>query len=234
MAIKSSKYTDSSPEPPARASSPGPAQSLDQFSENRTTADQGLRAQDLNPSRSRKTGSSASVKAESEGDRDKPAMPLTSQSPGQPIGQITGQPTGSGMLSGDRSPAETPRQEEGLRPSRLSEYIGQKSLKEVLDIAIKAARSRQEPLDHLLLYGPPGLGKTTMALILAQEMGVDFKITTAPALERPRDIAGLLVNLKKGDVLFIDEIHRLPRVTEEILYPAMEDARLDIPFRLLL
>lgn len=119
-------------------------------------------------------------------------------------------------------------QEDGLRPSRLEDYIGQKALKEVLDIAIKAAKSRQEPMDHLLLYGPPGLGKTTMALILAQEMGVSCKITTAPALERPRDIAGLLVNLRPGDVLFIDEIHRLPRVTEEILYPAMEDARLDI------
>lgn len=118
--------------------------------------------------------------------------------------------------------------EDTLRPQRLQDYIGQASLKEVLDIAIKAAQSRQEPLDHLLLYGPPGLGKTTMALILAQEMGVTCKITTAPALERPRDIAGLLVNLKPGDVLFIDEIHRLPRVTEEILYPAMEDSRLDI------
>ncbi|TVQ11744.1 MAG: Holliday junction branch migration DNA helicase RuvB [Leptolyngbya sp. DLM2.Bin27] len=118
--------------------------------------------------------------------------------------------------------------EDSLRPQRLHDYIGQAALKEVLNIAIKAAQSRQEPLDHLLLYGPPGLGKTTMALILAQEMGVTCKITTAPALERPRDIAGLLVNLKPGDVLFIDEIHRLPRVTEEILYPAMEDARLDI------
>lgn len=118
--------------------------------------------------------------------------------------------------------------DDSLRPKRFSDYIGQKALKEVLDIAIQAAKSRQEPLDHLLLYGPPGLGKTTMALILAQEMGVECKITTAPALERPRDIAGLLVNLKPGDVLFIDEIHRLPRVTEEILYPAMEDSRLDI------
>ncbi|WP_204137494.1 Holliday junction branch migration DNA helicase RuvB [Halomicronema sp. CCY15110] len=118
--------------------------------------------------------------------------------------------------------------DDGLRPQKLADYIGQKSLKEVLDIAIRAAQSRKEPLDHLLLYGPPGLGKTTMALILAQEMQVDCKITTAPALERPRDIAGLLVNLKPGDVLFIDEIHRLPRVTEEILYPAMEDSRLDI------
>jgi Holliday junction DNA helicase RuvB len=123
---------------------------------------------------------------------------------------------------------ETTAPEDSLRPQRLQDYIGQSALKEVLDIAIKAAKSRKEPLDHLLLYGPPGLGKTTMALILAQEMGVECKITTAPALERPRDIAGLLVNLKPGDVLFIDEIHRLPRVTEEILYPAMEDSRLDI------
>ncbi|MBE9110383.1 Holliday junction branch migration DNA helicase RuvB [Nodosilinea sp. LEGE 07298] len=126
------------------------------------------------------------------------------------------------------APAGTATPEDSLRPQRLQDYIGQAALKEVLGIAIQAAQSRQEPLDHLLLYGPPGLGKTTMALILAQEMGVTCKITTAPALERPRDIAGLLVSLKPGDVLFIDEIHRLPRVTEEILYPAMEDSRLDI------
>ena len=132
------------------------------------------------------------------------------------------------LLKGEAKPAELSRNEEGLRPDAISDYIGQKALKEVLMIAIQAAKSRQEPLDHLLLYGPPGLGKTTMALILAQEMEVDCKITTAPALERPRDIAGLLVNMKAGDVLFIDEIHRLSRVTEEILYPAMEDARLDI------
>ncbi|MGB7084140.1 MAG: Holliday junction branch migration DNA helicase RuvB [Phormidesmis sp.] len=132
------------------------------------------------------------------------------------------------LLTREAKPAELSRHEEGLRPSAIGDYIGQKALKEVLLIAIQAAKSRQEPLDHLLLYGPPGLGKTTMALILAQEMEVDCKITTAPALERPRDIAGLLVNMKAGDVLFIDEIHRLSRVTEEILYPAMEDARLDI------
>ncbi len=137
-------------------------------------------------------------------------------------------PQKTDLLEAGAKPAELSRNEEGLRPSAIADYIGQKALKEVLMIAIQAAKSRQEPLDHLLLYGPPGLGKTTMALILAQEMEVDCKITTAPALERPRDIAGLLVNLKAGDVLFIDEIHRLSRVTEEILYPAMEDSRLDI------
>ncbi|MGB8700397.1 MAG: Holliday junction branch migration DNA helicase RuvB [Thermosynechococcaceae cyanobacterium] len=115
-----------------------------------------------------------------------------------------------------------------VRPQRLSEYIGQQELKDVLHIVIRAAQSRQEPLDHLLLYGPPGLGKTTISLILASEMGVNCKVTSAPALERPRDIVGLLMNLQRGDILFIDEIHRLSRMTEELLYPAMEDFRLDI------
>lgn len=119
-------------------------------------------------------------------------------------------------------------QDETIRPKNLRDYIGQKDLKAVMDIAIQAAKSRNQPLDHLLLYGPPGLGKTTMAMILASEMGVTCKITSAPALERPRDIVGLLVNLQPGDVLFIDEIHRLTRMSEEILYPAMEDFRVDI------
>ena len=123
---------------------------------------------------------------------------------------------------------ETGNQEEGIRPQRLADYIGQKELKGVLEIAIQAAKVRNEALDHLLLYGPPGLGKTTMSLILATEMQVNCKITAAPALERPRDIMGILCSLKEGDVLFIDEIHRLSRVSEELLYPAMEDYRLDI------
>jgi holliday junction DNA helicase RuvB len=132
------------------------------------------------------------------------------------------------ILQPETADSEEKIQEESLRPSSIQEYIGQKDLKGVLDIAIRAAKVRGESLDHLLLYGPPGLGKTTMSLILATEMGVNCKITAAPALERPRDIVGILMGLQPGDILFIDEIHRLPRMTEEILYPAMEDFRLDI------
>jgi len=144
------------------------------------------------------------------------------------VRQFQSVPPVEDLLQPQAAPDEQDRQEESIRPQRFADYIGQKDLKEVLDIAIKAARARGETLEHLLLYGPPGLGKTTMALILASEMGVECKITSAPALERPRDIVGLLVNLKPGDILFIDEIHRLSRMTEEILYPAMEDYRLDI------
>jgi Holliday junction DNA helicase RuvB len=132
------------------------------------------------------------------------------------------------VLQAEATPDETVNNEEKIRPQRLADYIGQKDLKDVLEIAIQAAKGRGEALDHLLFYGPPGLGKTTMSLILASEMGVNCKITAAPALERPRDITGLLVSLSPGDILFIDEIHRLNRMAEELLYPAMEDARLDI------
>lgn len=132
------------------------------------------------------------------------------------------------LMSAPATIEETETNEDNIRPQQLADYIGQKDLKEILQIAIAAAKGREEPLDHLLLYGPPGLGKTTMSLILAAEMGVNCKITSAPALERPRDITGLLVNLKPGDILFIDEIHRLNRMSEELLYPAMEDYRLDI------
>jgi Holliday junction DNA helicase RuvB len=140
------------------------------------------------------------------------------------------QPAGErdSLLQAEAMVDETASNDEKIRPQRLADYIGQKDLKEVLQIAIQAARGRGEALDHLLLYGPPGLGKTTMSLILAAEMGVNCKITAAPALERPRDITGLLVSLSPGDILFIDEIHRLNRMAEELLYPAMEDARLDI------
>jgi holliday junction DNA helicase RuvB len=137
-------------------------------------------------------------------------------------------PEAKPLLKPEAEQGEQGQQEEKLRPQRLADYVGQKDLKEVLEIAIQAAQARKETLDHLLLYGPPGLGKTTLSLILATEMKVGCKMTTAPALERPRDIAGLLLSLQAGDILFIDEIHRLPRVTEEILYSAMEDFRLDI------
>ncbi|PKL79616.1 MAG: Holliday junction branch migration DNA helicase RuvB [Candidatus Melainabacteria bacterium HGW-Melainabacteria-1] len=118
--------------------------------------------------------------------------------------------------------------ETGLRPRRLSQYLGQEELKQNLGIAVEAARRRGDALDHMLFYGPPGLGKTTISMLIAEEMGTEIRITSAPALERPRDIAGLLVSLQPGDILFIDEIHRLNKVAEEILYPAMEDFMLDI------
>lgn len=118
--------------------------------------------------------------------------------------------------------------EKGLRPVTLKDYIGQEKLKTSLGISIQAAKLREEPLDHILLYGPPGLGKTTLAQILANEMGVNIKITSGPAIEKPGDIAAILNGLKKGDVLFIDEIHRLNRVVEEVLYSAMEDFCIDI------
>lgn len=129
--------------------------------------------------------------------------------------------TSSAMLPEDQN-------EGSLRPRTLDEYIGQKKAKENLSIFIKAAKMRGEPLDHVLLHGPPGLGKTTLAGIIANEMGVNMRITSGPTIEKPGDLAALLTNLQENDILFVDEIHRLNRSVEEILYPAMEDYAIDI------
>jgi len=118
--------------------------------------------------------------------------------------------------------------ETALRPSRLDEFVGQAKVKESLQIAIDAAKQRQEPLDHTLFFGPPGLGKTTLALLMAKELGVNIRTTSGPVLERPGDLVGLLTGLREGDILFIDEIHRLRPALEEFLYPAMEEFRVDV------
>lgn len=127
-----------------------------------------------------------------------------------------------------RAGEEEAEGEKSLRPQSFDEYIGQSQIKENLKIFIAAAKKRKEPLDHLLFYGPPGLGKTSLAMLIAKEMGVHIKVTTGPAIERPGDMASILNNLSEGDVLFIDEIHRLNRQVEEVLYPAMEDFAVDI------
>lgn len=131
------------------------------------------------------------------------------------------------IVSSSYTPDDT-EIEQSLRPHRLEEYVGQEKVKNNLKIYIEAAKRRGESLDHVLLYGPPGLGKTTLAFIIAAEMGVNIRITSGPAIERQGDLAALLTNLSPGDVLFIDEIHRLSRSVEEILYPAMEDYAIDI------
>lgn len=132
------------------------------------------------------------------------------------------------LVSGDRKPEETLNLDAALRPRSLDDIYGQDTLVERLRILIEAARSRKEPLDHILFYGPPGLGKTSLSHVMAYETGVNIRVTAGPAIERAGDLAAILSNLRKGDILFIDEVHRLGRAVEEVLYPAMEDFALDI------
>ena len=131
-------------------------------------------------------------------------------------------------LLGSGTGMEEKRFDRALRPENLTEYIGQAPIKEQMNIFIQAALGREEALDHTLIFGPPGLGKTTLAHIIARELGVSIKSTSGPVLERPAELAALLTNLESGDVLFVDEIHRLTKVAQELLYPALEDFRLDL------
>ena len=132
------------------------------------------------------------------------------------------------LMSGQPTDQKEEQEELSLRPQTLADYIGQSKLKTKLEVYIQAAKQRQEALDHVLLYGPPGLGKTTLAMVIANEMGVSIKTSSGPAIEKPGDLVAMLNDLQVGDVLFIDEIHRLPKVVEEMLYSAMEDYYIDI------
>jgi Holliday junction DNA helicase RuvB len=136
----------------------------------------------------------------------------------------------SDIISGECLPGDSDTEIQTLRPERLREYIGQPEVVETLKIAIEAAQKRQEPMDHVLFHGPPGLGKTTLAHIIAREMGSHLTTTSGPALDKGGDLIGLLTHLEEGDILFIDEIHRLPKTVEEFLYPAMEDFAIDFVF----
>jgi len=138
--------------------------------------------------------------------------------------------TQPGIISGDQQPEDSVSELQSLRPNRLEEYIGQKDVVETLNIAIEAALQRGEPLDHVLFHGPPGLGKTTLAHIIANELGGGLTVTSGPALEKGGDLIGILTHLQQADVLFVDEIHRTPKAVEEFLYPAMEDFAVDFVF----
>jgi holliday junction DNA helicase RuvB len=135
-----------------------------------------------------------------------------------------------GILTGNEEPADQEMELLSLRPTHLKDYIGQKAVVETLNIAIEAAAKREEPIDHVLFHGPPGLGKTTLAHIIANEMGTQLTVTSGPALEKGGDLIGILTHLEEGDILFVDEIHRTPKTVEEFLYPAMEDFAVDFVF----
>jgi Holliday junction DNA helicase RuvB len=178
------------------------------------------------------TGHSGSEPRRSEGGpvskRPAPEAETEEKKAGQTIEEVKLERKGRSSLLSQKENVADQKSDQAVRPDSLAAYIGQSRLKTMLDMSIAAAKSRGEPLDHVLFYGPPGLGKTTLARVLANEMGARIHMTSGPALERPRDIIGLVHQLEEGDVLFIDEIHRLSRVAEELLYPAIEDFVIDL------